>query len=361
MDEGGDDRRAADLRPHTSEMPSGTTGEPEALRGAGAGRRDVLRQAAAAKRDELRLSAAATAKVLRQTAAVKGGEIRSTAAARGGELGRSAAQRGVEIRRHMRNMDVPWARCTPARFARETILQFGLRPLMGMYTHLNALGRDRFDDIPPPVVLVANHSSHLDTPAILRALPLKWRQRTAVAAAADYFYNKRAVANAVALIFNTVPIMRRGGGGVNGGAFDHVDHLIEQRWSLLIFPEGSRSRTGELGRLRSGAAVIAQRHDIPIVPIRITGTHDAMPPGQNWPKRISGFFSRRHRLEVHFGPPIVPAAGEDPSQVMERVRRYLEGGPSDVPADPDLVAGYDAGNNGFEDPARVPVGASSQR
>src|SRR3954454_13341680 len=361
MDEGGNDRRAADLRANASETPSGTTEEREALREAASGRRDVLRQAAAAKRDELRLSAAATAHVLRQTAAVKGGEIRSTAAARGGELGRSAVHRGAEIRRHMRNMDVPWARCAPARFARETILQFGLRPLMGMYTRLTVFGRERFDDIPPPVVLVANHSSHLDTPTILRALPLKWRQRTAVAAAADYFYNKRAVANAVALIFNTVPIMRRGGGGVNGGAFDHVDHLIDQRWSLLIFPEGSRSRTGELSRLRSGAAVIAQRHDIPIVPIRITGTHDAMPPGQNWPKRIRGFFSRRHRLEVHFCPPIVPAPGEDPSQVMERVRCYLEGGPGAAPAAADGGAGYDASDTGFQGPARVPVGASAQR
>jgi 1-acyl-sn-glycerol-3-phosphate acyltransferase len=358
MDEGGDDRRAANPRANSTEVRTGTTEEREAA----AGKRDVFRQAAAAKRDELRLSAAATAQVLRQTAAAKGGEIRSTAAARGGELGRSAAHRGAEIRRHMRRMDVPWARCAPARFARESILQFGLRPLMGMYTHLTVFGRERFDEIPPPVVLVANHSSHLDTPTILRALPLKWRQRTAVAAAADYFYNKRAVANAVALIFNTVPIMRRGGGGVNGGAFDHVDHLIEQRWSLVIFPEGTRSRAGELGRLRSGAAVIAQRHGIPIVPIRITGTHDAMPPGRNWPKRVHGFFSRRHRLEVHFGPPIAVVPGEDPSQVMDRVRRYLEEEPGGTPAAVvDRAARYDPGDERFADPARVPVGASSQR
>jgi 1-acyl-sn-glycerol-3-phosphate acyltransferase len=297
-------------------MPSGNTEE-----------RTPLREAAAAKREILRQAAATKAQILRQTAVAKGGEIRSTAAAKGGELGRGAAHRGAEIRRNMRNMDVPWARCAPARVARETILQFGLRPLMGMYTRLAVFGREQFDDVPPPVVLVANHSSHLDTPTILRALPLKWRQRTAVAAAADYFYNKRSVANAVALIFNTVPIMRRGGGGVGNGAFDHVDRLIEKRWNLLVFPEGTRSRDGKLGRMRSGAAVIAQQHGIPIVPIRVKGTHDAMPPGRNWPKRVKGFFSRRHRLEVHFGPPVVPVAGESPSQLMDRVRLCLEDGP----------------------------------
>ena len=314
MDEGSDARRTAELRVEGNEMPSGDTEERTALRAAAPAKRDILRHAAATK-----------AQVLRQTAVAKGGEIRTTAAAKGGELGRGAAHRGAEIRRHMRNMDVPWARCAPARVARETILQFGLRPLMGMYTRLSVFGRERFDDVPPPVVLVANHSSHLDTPTILRALPLKWRQRTAVAAAADYFYNKRSVANAVALIFNTVPIMRRGG-GVGNGAFDHVDRLIEKRWNLLVFPEGTRSRDGKLGRMRSGAAVIAQQHGIPIVPIRVKGTHDAMPPGRNWPKRVKGFFSRRHRLEVHFGPPIAPIVGENPSQLMDRVRPYLEDG-----------------------------------
>jgi 1-acyl-sn-glycerol-3-phosphate acyltransferase len=348
MDDGGHSRRAADLR-ENSEMPSGATEGGEAEREPAVARREVLRQAAAAK-----------AQVLRQTAVTRGGEIRSTAAAKGGELGRGAAHRGAEIRRHMRNMDVPWARCAPARVARETILQFGLRPLMGMYTRLSVFGRDRFDDVPPPVVLVANHSSHLDTPTILRALPLKWRQRTAVAAAADYFYNKRAVANAVALIFNTVPIMRRGGGGVGSGAFDHVDRLIEQRWNLLIFPEGTRSRAGELGRLKSGAAVIAQRHGIPIVPIQIKGTHDAMPPGRNWPKRVKGFFSRRHRVEVRFGPPIVPAAGEDPSQVMHRVRRYLEDRPGVEVVNGGDAGGHD-GNNSFDDRVPIAVAANSQR
>jgi 1-acyl-sn-glycerol-3-phosphate acyltransferase len=242
------------------------------------------------------------------------------------ELGRSAAIRSAEVGRQIRQLDVPWARCRIARMAREAILQFLLGPLMRLYTRARVYGRDGFEGLPPPVVLVANHSSHLDTPTILRALPLAWRQRTAVAAAADYFYKKRLVANLVALIFNTVPIMRGGGGGT--GSLNHVDQLIDQRWNLLMFPEGTRSRAGELGKLRSGAAVIAQQHGIPIVPVLVRGTHDAMPPGRSWPKRIDGFLSRRHRVEVHFGPPIWPASGEDRTDVMGRVRSYLEGFPT---------------------------------
>lgn len=245
-----------------------------------------------------------------------------TAATRGAEFSRTAASRGAEIGRNMRNVDVPWARCPPARAVRETILQFVLAPLMDIYTRPRVIGRDVFSRLPHPVVFVANHSSHLDTPTILRALPLKWRQRTAVAAAADYFYTKRAVANAVALVFNTVPLMRQGG-GVNNGATDHVDRLIDQRWNLLMFPEGTRSRSGKLGKMRSGAAAIAQAHDIPIVPIYLKGTHDAMPPGRNWPKRRR-FLARRHRVEVHFGEPIWPRRDEPRHEVMNRVRSFLE-------------------------------------
>jgi 1-acyl-sn-glycerol-3-phosphate acyltransferase len=251
------------------------------------------------------------------------------------ELRSTAAAKRADVRRQIGRLDVPWARCRTARMAREAILQFALAPLMTLYTRTRVAGRERFAQLPPPVILVANHGSHLDTPTILRALPLAWRQRTAVAAAADYFYKKRLVAAAVALIFNTVPILRRssesesgsddaGPPASTGGSFAHVDRLIDQRWNLLIFPEGTRSREGGLGLLRPGAAVMARRHNIPIVPIHLRGTHEAMPPGRSWPQRTHGLLSRRHRVEVEFGPPIWPADGEDCAQVMGRVRRYLE-------------------------------------
>jgi 1-acyl-sn-glycerol-3-phosphate acyltransferase len=249
-------------------------------------------------------------------------ELGRTAASRSAEIGRTAATRSAEIGRNMRNLDVPWARCAPARMVRESILQFILAPLMDIYMRPRVIGRDVFRRLPHPVILVANHSSHLDTPTILRALPLQWRQRTAVAAAADYFYKKRGVRELVALIFNTVPLARSGG-GVGNGAIDHVDHLIDQRWNLLMFPEGTRSRDGSLGKMRSGAAVIAQQHGIPIVPIYVKGTHDAMPPGRNWPKKRWPF-SRRYRIEVHFGPPIWPGIDEHRTDVMARVRTFME-------------------------------------
>src|SRR4051795_2723215 len=237
----------------------------------------------------------------------RAGTAARTAASRGGDLGRSVASKGAAARRTMARLDVPWARCGFARRVRQGILSFVLGPMMDYYMRPRTHGAERFDTLDPPVIFVSNHSSHLDTPTILRALPRKWRQRTAVAAAADYFYKKRMTAAFVALLFNTVPIQRRGG-GLGDGATDHVDRLINQRWNLVMYPEGTRSRDGRIGKLRSGAAALASQHGLSIVPIYVTGTHEAMPPGQSWPKR--GLFSRRHRVEVRFGEPIHQAEGE---------------------------------------------------
>jgi hypothetical protein len=68
-----------------------------------------------------------------------------------------------------------------------------------------------------------------------------------------------------------------------------------------------------------------------------------MPPGRNWPKRINGFLSRRHRVDVRFGPPIWPAEGESRTDMMHRVRSYLEGGvaapkPPATPSEPAPAA-----------------------
>ena len=240
---------------------------------------------------------------------------------RGAEL----RTKGTELARQYANMDVSWARYGHARTARAGILRFILGPMIDFYAHRPvAVQREVFDDLPSPVIFVANHSSHLDTPTILRSIPRKWRNRTAVAAAADYFYKKRWKANGVALLFNTVPLGRNGG-GLSSGATDHVDKLIDKGWNLLMFPEGTRSRDGEIGKVRSGAAVIAAQHGIPIVPIHVSGTHDAMPPGQNWPKRKPGrFFSRRHTIEVRFGHPIEPEDESMRREVMDEIREFWE-------------------------------------
>jgi 1-acyl-sn-glycerol-3-phosphate acyltransferase len=267
--------------------------------------------------------------------ASRGQDIASGAKARGQELASEARSRGQEIARNASRLDVPWARCDFARMLRELILSAGFGPLMSLYTRRRAVGRVVLAGLEPPVLFVSNHSSHMDTPMILRMLPAPWRQRTAVAAAADYFYTKRWFAYAVSLMFNTVP-MSRGGGGMAEDATRHVTRLLAERWSLLVYPEGTRSRDGKVGRLHSGVAVLAAEHGLPIVPIYVTGTRAAMPPGLKWPKLRP--FRRRHRVTLTFGEPIWPGAGEHRTEVMERVREFLEASGAVTTPDPRLAA-----------------------
>ena len=165
------------------------------------------------------------------------------------------------------------------RRVRENFLRFVLNPTMDYYAARRATGKEKLEGVKGPVILVANHASHMDTPVILSALPRRLRKRTVVAAAADYFYKNRVVASLVSLIFNTVPIERNGGGGGMSKSGSHLDKLLDQGWSLLLYPEGTRSRGGVPGTLRRGAAVLAAAHHLTIVPIRVTGTAQAMPPG----------------------------------------------------------------------------------
>jgi 1-acyl-sn-glycerol-3-phosphate acyltransferase len=222
------------------------------------------------------------------------------------ERAKAAGPKALELKRAAAQLDVTWARRAPARALRETLLS-GLAVVMDIYVRRRSRGREHFNRLKPPVILVANHGSHLDTPVILRALPRAWRRRTAVAAAADYFYRNRWTAAAVSLLFNTVPVAR-GGGGLLQGAADHLHRLIDQRWNLLLYPEGTRSRNGDMGKVRSGAAVLAAEHGIAIVPMHVSGTRDAMPPGRFWPKRRGALRLRRHPVEVRFGRPIHPDA-----------------------------------------------------
>ena len=175
------------------------------------------------------------------------------------------------------DLDIGWTRTSWASRVREAVICGVLGPLMDLYTRRRVAGRERLDGVTGPVVFVANNNSHMDTPVILRALPGRWRRRTAVAAAADYFYAKRRNALSASLVFGTVPLERNSGAGVGPGQTAHLAAHFRAGGSLLIYPEGTRSRDGRVGRLRSGAALLAAEHRLPIVPIYLSGTGAARP------------------------------------------------------------------------------------
>jgi 1-acyl-sn-glycerol-3-phosphate acyltransferase len=154
-------------------------------------------------------------------------------------------------------------------------------------------GRDAIKDVKGPVLIIANHSSHFDTPVALSALPERLRGKTAVAAAADRFYLRTKRGWWYSLFFNTFPIERHGGGTTT---LEYPISLLQRGWSVLIYPEGTRSTTGQLGNFHQGVALMAKRTNVPVIPIYTEGLRNVMPKGQRTPRPAA--------VHVRIGAPI---------------------------------------------------------
>ena len=83
------------------------------------------------------------------------------------------------------------------------------------------------------------------------------------------------------MFFNAFPVDRTGLRGKRGMATSLLDDGVP----LLLFPEGTRSRTGDMGSFKPGAAALCISRDVPCLPIGIVGAESAMPRGKNWPDR----------------------------------------------------------------------------
>ena len=203
-----------------------------------------------------------------------------------------------------------WARTPAARAARDALQRYALRPLVWNETRVRVEGLDVLEQLRPPVIFVSNHSSHLDAPLVLCSLPDAWRSRTAVGAAADYFFDVWWRAAATALVFNAFPVERAGGARATRTAED----LLRDEWNLVVFPEGTRSKDGWMQRFRTGAARLALEHGVPVVPVAIRGSYAAMPRGRGWPR------GGRFPVSVRYGPALHPGASEEVRAFSDRMR-----------------------------------------
>ena len=201
-----------------------------------------------------------------------------------------------------------WAR-TPAAIAVREVLQKGaLNSVLRFEVNPQVSGLDSLGKLRGPALIVANHSSHLDTPLLLCTLPDAMRRKTAVAAAADYFFDTWWRATASAIVFNTFPIERR-----SGKLSATPGDLLEDGWNVVVFPEGTRSPDGWMERFRMGAAYLAVEHGVPVIPVGIKGSFAAMPRGRGWP--VPG----RPTVAVRYGDPLYPAEGESARDFAPRI------------------------------------------
>lgn len=203
-----------------------------------------------------------------------------------------------------------WARRYPVRLARALVLDNVILPLVRSVAPATVYGRENLDVLVGPVIVAANHASHLDTGVLLATLSPERRHHTVVAAAADYFFDRRYKAAAFAFSLGAIPMERT---KVNRRSADTAARLIEEGWSLVIFPEGGRSHDGFGQELKGGAAYLAKRCGVPVVPAHLRGTRAVLPREGSFPVHL-----RPGPVEVRFGRAL-RVEGEDARRFAARI------------------------------------------
>jgi len=194
-------------------------------------------------------------------------------------------------------------------------------PLLRTFAKLEVRGLDKLEGLDGPVFFVCNHLSYLDQPAIMAALPPKLRYGTATAAWEEFFFGdhhgfsriwRRLSYEYASVLFNLFPLPQSQG---FSGSLAFMGRLADAGINILIFPEGGHARDGIMQPFQLGLGIMVKELGIPVVPIKISGTEQVLPPGARFPKP--------GRVTVTFGPPL-HFRSEEPAEIVEKTRQAVE-------------------------------------
>jgi len=206
--------------------------------------------------------------------------------------------------------DQEWLRSPVASLVREGLQQALLFPVARMIARPEVFGAEDLMQVPQPAVIAPNHSSDIDTPLILAALPRSWRNQTVVGAASDRFYRRRSYAINSGLWINTFPFGR--GSDLRGLA--DAAELLRAGHNVLLYPQATRS-AGQIEGFRAGVARLCLATGAPLLPVHVAGTALIMPPSRG--------LTQRGRATVRFGRPLFAGPGESADELMMRARTAI--------------------------------------
>jgi long-chain acyl-CoA synthetase len=174
---------------------------------------------------------------------------------------------------------------------------FLIFPLAKTFVKLKVEGKENLKNLKLPAIFMPNHLSYLDSLVLAMALPLKIRKKVAFAAARDILYGQfKSISWLAELLFNAFPFPRREGANVRFG-LEAIGELLDQGFSIVVYPEGQISKSGELLPFKKGAGLISVTMDCQVVPVKIKGTAEIIPPDKIFPQK-------RGEVLVKFGKPI---------------------------------------------------------
>ena len=189
------------------------------------------------------------------------------------------------------------------------------RMFFASYCPLTVEGRHHLPD--GPFLLCSNHTSHIDSAALMTASGRSFSS-FALLGASDYFFHSRRVRWSVAPLMNVIPIERRPGPKSLAACLALCRRFLEQTGGgLILYPEGTRSLDGEMQAFKTGAGLFAIELGVPLIPAHIEGTHRILRKGQSVP--------RSGPLTVRFGEVLALATlAWNGESIRERRRLAVE-------------------------------------
>jgi 1-acyl-sn-glycerol-3-phosphate acyltransferase len=178
------------------------------------------------------------------------------------------------------------------------------------------LGKEHLRGVKGPVIVIGNHTSHMDSTAMYYALPARIRWNLYFGGAADRWFLKgrKGITKQpwFASLQGSFPITRGGG----SATLDYPKWLIDHGGSIAIFPEGTRSRSGKMGRFKAGPAILAVSKGVPVIPLYMEGLRDIRAVGSREMKPGP--------VTVMIGEPVRFAAGTDIGEATRTLYKAVD-------------------------------------
>ncbi len=197
---------------------------------------------------------------------------------------------------------------------RELLFALLIRPIIVLFIGVRKVGDLRLPE--GQFIIVSNHASHVDTLVLLSLLPLRRLKEVRPVAAADYWTRNRLVYALVSFLFNILPIPRRP--SLRNNPLKIMERALEEGYSLVIYPEGTRSYGESVGPFKGGVAhLIKRRPDIAVIPVFISNTWKVLPKGHFLPLPLF--------VEVAVGEPMRFSGKESREEILNRLREAVAG------------------------------------
>jgi long-chain acyl-CoA synthetase len=195
--------------------------------------------------------------------------------------------------------------------------QFLVWPLVHLFYRVKITGTEKLDGLRGPVMFAPNHCLHWDNGIILTSIPLGWRWKLAVAAAADDIFGNRLNGFFSSVLANAFPLARE---GAIRRSLELLGARLDRKFSVLIYPEGKLTLGGPMQAFKSGTGLIAVEGATPVVPMKLKIGNVSIIDhlDRKWePFRMNGW---RGSVEVVFGDAIYFPAGTPANEATEKIQ-----------------------------------------